>query len=62
MKEVNKMKQRIYTIESLQDQFLHKGIQRDDRLVVSDVSYYFDPNNYQEKKDVVKQSLANHSC
>lgn len=56
------MKQRIYTIESLQDQFLHKGIQRDDRLVVSDVSYYFDPNNYQEKKDVVKQSLANHSC
>ena len=62
MKEVNKMKQRIYTIESLQDQSLHKGIQGDDRLVVSDVSYYFDPSNYQEKKDVVKQSLANHSC
>lgn len=56
MKEVNKMKQRIYTIESLQDQSLHKGIQRDDRLVVSDVSYYFDPSNYQEKK----MSLSNH--
>lgn len=53
---MSKIAQRIYTVESLHDQSLHKGVQKDDRLVVSDVSYYFDPNNYQEKK----MSVSNH--